>query len=74
LYKKARAGEIKNFTGIDDPYEAPAKPEIHLHTDQMTLEEEVAIVIDYLVDNDIIKREYFTRTEDQVNGPTAVAS
>jgi adenylylsulfate kinase len=74
LYKKARAGEIKNFTGIDDPYEAPAKPEIHLHTDQMTLEEEVAIVIDYLVDNGIIKREYLTRSEDQVSGPTAVAS
>ena len=72
LYKKARAGEIKNFTGIDDPYEAPTKPEIHLHTDQMTLEEEVVIVIDYLVNNGIIKREYFTRTEDQVNGPTAV--
>lgn len=48
LYKKARAGEIKNFTGIDDPYEAPANPEIHLRTDQMTLEEEVALVIDYL--------------------------
>ncbi|PQO38970.1 adenylyl-sulfate kinase [Blastopirellula marina] len=30
LYKKARAGEIKGFTGIDDPYEAPAKPEVHL--------------------------------------------
>ena len=74
LYKKARAGEIKNFTGIDDPYEAPAKPEIHLHTDQMTLEEEVGIVINYLVDNGIIKREYYTRSEDQVNGPTAVAS
>jgi adenylylsulfate kinase len=73
LYKKARAGEIKNFTGIDDPYEAPTKPEIHLHTDQMTLEEEVAIVIDYLIDNDIIKREFFTRTEDQVKSPTAVA-
>jgi adenylylsulfate kinase len=38
LYKKARAGEIKNFTGIDDPYESPEKPEIHLHTDQMTIE------------------------------------
>src|SRR5210317_2018326 len=43
LYKKARAGEIKNFTGIDDPYEAPEGPEIHLKTDVMTLEEEVAI-------------------------------
>lgn len=45
LYKKARAGEIKNFTGIDDPYEAPLKPEIHLHTDKMTLEEEVNIIL-----------------------------
>ena len=41
LYKKARAGEIKNFTGIDDPYEAPEAPEVHLHTDQQSLEEEV---------------------------------
>ena len=48
LYKKARAGEIKNFTGIDDPYEAPSAPEIHLHTDQQTLEEEVAQIIDAL--------------------------
>ena len=62
LYKKARAGEIKNFTGIDDPYEAPVRPEIHLHTDQMTLEEEVRIIIDYLVANGIIKTEFMTRT------------
>jgi adenylylsulfate kinase len=45
LYKKARAGEIKNFTGIDDPYEAPLKPEIHIKTDNMTLEEEVAVIL-----------------------------
>ena len=51
LYKKARAGEIKNFTGIDDPYEAPENPEIHLHTDQMTLDEEVAMIIHYLESN-----------------------
>ena len=48
LYKKARAGEIKNFTGIDAPYEAPSNPEIHLHTDEMTVEEEVEIILDYL--------------------------
>lgn len=48
LYRKARAGEIKNFTGIDDPYEAPTQPEIHLHTDKMTLEEEVDVIMDYL--------------------------
>jgi len=48
LYKKARAGEIKNFTGIDDPYESPTKAEIVLNTDTMTLEEEVDAVLDYL--------------------------
>ena len=64
LYKKARAGEIKNFTGIDDPYEAPENPEIHLHTDKMTLEEEVSIIIDYLKTNEIIKKEYLTRASD----------
>ena len=41
LYKKARAGEIKNFTGIDDPYEKPDKPEIHINSVEMSLEEEV---------------------------------
>lgn len=51
LYKKARAGEIKNFTGIDDPYEAPRSPEIVLNTDDMTLEQEVDKVLDYLQEN-----------------------
>jgi len=32
LYRKARAGEIRNFTGIDAPYEEPESPEVHLHT------------------------------------------
>ncbi|MFO8057335.1 MAG: adenylyl-sulfate kinase [bacterium] len=45
LYKKALAGEIKNFTGIDDPYEPPEKPEIVCHTDQETVEESVAKII-----------------------------
>jgi adenylylsulfate kinase len=66
LYKKARAGEIKNFTGIDDPYEAPENAEIHLRTDQMTLQEEVTTVIDYLMTHDIIRREYYTRATDSV--------
>lgn len=48
LYKKARAGEIKNFTGIDDPYEAPENPEIHLQTDQQSLEQEVTQIIEQL--------------------------
>lgn len=54
LYKKARAGEIKNFTGIDDPYEAPTSPEIHLRTDRQTLEEEVAQIIDVLRERGVI--------------------
>lgn len=48
LYKKARAGEIKGFTGIDDPYEAPNKPELHLHSDQMSLEEEVEAILNLM--------------------------
>ena len=54
LYKKARAGEIKNFTGIDDPYEAPTKPEIHLHSDQQSLAEEVEVILTALRDRGII--------------------
>jgi adenylylsulfate kinase len=57
LYKKARAGEIKNFTGIDDPYEAPEQPELHLHTDQQSLEQEVAAILDLLRARGIIGKE-----------------
>jgi adenylylsulfate kinase len=45
LYKRARAGEIKGFTGIDDPYEAPHNPEVHCQTHQETLEESVNKVL-----------------------------
>jgi adenylylsulfate kinase len=54
LYKKARGGKIKNFTGIDDPYEPPKNPEIHLKTDQMTLEQEINTIILYLEQQGII--------------------
>jgi len=56
LYKKARAGEIKNFTGIDDPYEAPLNPEIHLHSDKQTLAEEVEEILNVLRTRGIIKQ------------------
>jgi adenylylsulfate kinase len=39
LYKKARAGEVKNFTGIDSPYEAPQQPDITIYTNEMSIEE-----------------------------------
>lgn len=73
LYKKARAGEIKNFTGIDDPYEAPENPEIHLRSDEMSLEDEVRTIIDYLTENDIIRERYFTGTDDNRDSTSAVA-
>jgi adenylylsulfate kinase len=70
LYKKARAGEIKNFTGIDDPYEAPVNPEIHLKTDEMTLEQEVEIVLDHLQKNGFILQPQLTRAEDLAKSAT----
>ena len=48
LYKKARKGELKNFTGIDDPYETPQKPEIILDTTAMTVKQAAGMVLDYL--------------------------
>jgi len=45
LYKRALAGEIKNFTGIDDPYEEPASPEVVVETDAETPEESAARII-----------------------------
>jgi adenylylsulfate kinase len=48
LYKKALAGELKNFTGIDDPYEAPEKPEILIHTDRATPQAAATQIFDYL--------------------------
>ncbi|MEB3219551.1 MAG: adenylyl-sulfate kinase [Nostocales cyanobacterium 94392] len=48
LYKRARAGEIKNFTGIDDPYEAPLNPTIECRTDLEELEESVAKILNKL--------------------------
>ncbi len=51
LYKKARAGEIKGFTGIDDPYEAPVKPELVLNTAELSPEQAAEKIMGYLKDN-----------------------
>jgi adenylylsulfate kinase len=48
LYKKAFAGEIPQFTGVSDPYEPPAAPELHIKTDEETPEESARRVIDRL--------------------------
>ena len=55
LYKRARAGEIKNYTGIDSPYEAPDNPELIVDTENESLEGSVTKVIDFLKSKEIIK-------------------
>lgn len=54
LYVKARRGEIKDFTGIDSPYEAPIQPEITIQSGQLTVEQAVEQIIAYLRDQGII--------------------
>lgn len=51
MYKKALAGEIKNFTGVDDPYEEPLNPEIIIDTENETADESVETVLSYLEKN-----------------------
>lgn len=51
LYKKARLGEIKEFTGVSSPYEPPENPELIVRTDQQSLEESLATILDYLDSN-----------------------
>ena len=54
LYRKAREGKIKNFTGFDSPYEAPEAPELHLKTDMLTPDEASDRVVQWLVENHLI--------------------
>ena len=54
LYKRARAGEIKNYTGINSPYEKPENPEIVIDTDQQSLEESISNILDFLKSKRII--------------------
>ena len=56
LYAKAYSGEIKEFTGVSDPYEAPVSPELHLRTDQEDAEESAQKVIEKLVELDYLER------------------
>ena len=55
LYKKARAGEIKNFTGIDAPYEAPQNPDLILPSHSMTLESEMEALLGMLRQRGVIQ-------------------
>ena len=55
LYKKARAGQIPEFTGISAPYEAPENPELHIRTDQNSIEDCVEMVLSYLREKKLIE-------------------
>ena len=55
LYKRARTGEIKNYTGIDSPYEAPKNPELIIDTDNQNLEDSVSTILEFLELNGIIE-------------------
>ncbi len=48
LYRKARAGLIKNFTGVSDPYEPPSTPEVRVHTGEESVQESAAKVLGFL--------------------------
>ena len=48
LYRKARRGELKNFTGIDSPYEVPETPELHIRTQEHGPEEAAQLIVEYL--------------------------
>jgi len=55
LYKKARAGEIKGFTGIDAPYEEPTSPEVTVDSDKLSVDEAIDQIIEYLKTNDYLE-------------------
>ena len=55
LYKKAKAGEIKEFTGISAPYEEPENPELEIDTSQFDVQQSVSMVLDYLKKKQIIR-------------------
>jgi sulfate adenylyltransferase len=55
MYLKARRGELKNFTGIDDPYEPPVQPELELETTINSAEDNARLIIAYLTDRGFLK-------------------
>lgn len=57
LYKRARTGEIPDFTGISAPYEEPENADLIVSTDQMTIEESARLLFDYAVDNFTLQKQ-----------------
>jgi adenylylsulfate kinase len=65
LYAKARIGEIKRFTGIDDPYEPPENPEVSLYTDRETVQESIQKIISALLAHNYLKKIHFEQAISQ---------
>ncbi len=73
MYAKARRGEITGFTGIDDPYEAPLKPELTLNTVEHEPEDNARLILDYLVENGFVQGEpAYAEPDDQPAAAAAV--
>ncbi len=66
FYARARAGEIKGFTGVDDPYEAPANPELTLPTADRTAEENAREIVNYLTQQGFLEAEETRPAREQV--------
>ena len=56
MYARARRGELKNFTGVDDPYEAPESPEMRIDTLRHTAEQNARLILDYVIEKGFVKR------------------
>lgn len=69
MYKKALAGEIKNFTGIDDPYEPPENPDVVCETDKETVEESVKKIVNRLIEMGYVEptdQDVYTEEEEEI--------
>ena len=60
LYKKARAGEIKDFTGIDSTYDVPIAPQIHVKTAEQSIEQCAEQIVGYLIEHNFISVDNFS--------------
>ncbi|KAI1776715.1 adenylylsulfate kinase [Hypoxylon cercidicola] len=74
LYKKARAGEIKEFTGVSSPYEAPDAPEIVIRTHESSVEECVAQIVRWLEEKELIPTRTTTLTPAEAAGSVGTAA
>lgn len=73
LYKKAREGKIKGFTGIDAPYEKPQKPEVHVRTDQLSVVQSVNVILKKLDEFGLHLQQSFRPLEETAEECEAIA-